>query len=223
MDRREDDFIILDPVAAPQGGSLQGIGKNKHRPMVVSLGSVIEPHAAGLNGLEGNRSHPTPGNLNDPSTLFSNRDIQASRDQAVVLKRSADSPGFEPSKKSQTSSESGSSGELELDAMPQPPTPSLANLPTGLCYDVRMRYHCELDPPQQRLDVHPEDPRRIYSIYKELCKGGLVDDTQSTRPLVSVPLQRIAARNATQSEICLVHDTKHFDFIQSTKGIFCTF
>ena len=34
-----------------------------------------------------------------------------------------------------------------------------ALLSSGLCYDIRMRYHCEVRP---TADVHPEDPRRIY-------------------------------------------------------------
>ncbi|OAX78324.1 hypothetical protein ACJ72_07371 [Emergomyces africanus] len=83
----------------------------------------------------------------------------------------------------------------------------LASLATGLCYDIRMRYHCEVKP---TLDVHPEDPRRIYYIYKELCKAGLVDDPDSSRPLVPQPLQRIGAREATEEEISLVHDSEHY-------------
>lgn len=92
----------------------------------------------------------------------------------------------------------------------------LAGLPSGLCYDVQMRYHCEVRP---TADVHPEDPRRIYYIYKELCRAGLVDDPESSRPLVSRPLRRINARNATEEEISLVHTPDHFAFVESTKGI----
>lgn len=92
----------------------------------------------------------------------------------------------------------------------------LASRPTGLCYDIRMRYHCEVNP---TLDVHPEDPRRIYYIYKELCKAGLVDDPESSRPLVSQPLLRIDARDATEEEISLVHATEHYAFVESTKGV----
>lgn len=91
----------------------------------------------------------------------------------------------------------------------------LASLATGLCYDVRMRYHCEVQPTN---DVHPEDPRRIYYIYKELCKSGLVDDPESCRPLAPMPLQRIDARDATEEEIVYVHSTAHFAFVRSTQG-----
>lgn len=89
-----------------------------------------------------------------------------------------------------------------------------ASLPSGLCYDPRMRYHCEVRPES---DVHPEDPRRIYYIYKELCKAGLVDDPTSTRPLVKQPLQRIDARDATSEEIVMVHTPEHLRFVKSTQ------
>lgn len=91
----------------------------------------------------------------------------------------------------------------------------LASLATGLCYDVRMRYHCEVRPTS---DVHPEDPRRIYYIYKELCRAGLVVDEDSTHPLDAQTLKRIPARNATEDEICLVHTAAHFAFVGSTQG-----
>lgn len=90
-----------------------------------------------------------------------------------------------------------------------------ASLPTGLCYDIRMRYHCEVRP---TTDVHPEDPRRIYYIYKELCRAGLVDDPESLRPLAAQPLERIPVRDATAEEISLVHDPDHYAFVESTKG-----
>ncbi|KAI5302641.1 Histone deacetylase hda1 [Ascosphaera pollenicola] len=89
-----------------------------------------------------------------------------------------------------------------------------ASLPSGLCYDPRMRYHCEVKP---ETDVHPEDPRRIYYIYKEICKAGLVDDPTSTQPLVKQPLQRIDARVATVDEITKVHTPEHFQFVKSTQ------
>jgi histone deacetylase 6 len=91
----------------------------------------------------------------------------------------------------------------------------LTSLATGLCYDIRMRYHCEVRP---TADVHPEDPRRIYYIYKEICRAGLVDDPESTRPLAPRPLQRIDVRNATEDEIQLVHAPEHYTFVESTKG-----
>ncbi|KKK18747.1 hypothetical protein P175DRAFT_0532574 [Aspergillus ochraceoroseus IBT 24754] len=101
------------------------------------------------------------------------------------------------------------------DATARPGLP-LASLPSGLCYDVQMRYHCEVRP---TADAHPEDPRRIYYIFKELCRAGLVDDPESCRPLVARPLRRINARNATEEEISLVHTPDHYAFVESTKDM----
>lgn len=91
-------------------------------------------------------------------------------------------------------------------------------LGTGLCYDVRMRYHCELEPPKRRLEPHPEDPRRIYHIYRELCQAGLYKDPQFNVPIIDRPLERIRAREATAPEICLVHTAAHYHFVESTAG-----
>ncbi len=101
-----------------------------------------------------------------------------------------------------------------------------SKLPTGLCYDVRMRYHCELEPlPDEDgyvigadPDLHPEDPRRIWSIYRELCHAGLVEDKMSIYGLVKNPLARIAARYASPAEICLIHTGSHYHFVESLKG-----
>ncbi|KAL6720242.1 Histone deacetylase hda1 [Lecanora helva] len=105
----------------------------------------------------------------------------------------------------------------DTDGEREPTAPYNSSLPTILCYDVRMRYHCELDPPKQRLDYHPEDPRRIFKIYKELCIAGLVkDEFLNTGTVIPNPLMTIPAREVTEAEVCLVHDKKHFDFMQST-------
>lgn len=93
----------------------------------------------------------------------------------------------------------------------------VATLPTGLCYDERMRYHSEVLAPTAA-SVHPEDPRRIYYIYKELCEAGLVAEG-NVKPLINPPLKRIDAREATEDEILLVHTQKHFNFVKSTAGM----
>jgi histone deacetylase 6 len=98
-----------------------------------------------------------------------------------------------------------------------------ANLATGLCYDIRMRYHCEVRP---TADVHPEDPRRIYYIYKEICLAGLVEDPElpnSIKPLAPRPLQRIDVRDATEEEVQLVHTDEHFKFVENTRRGFLIF
>ena len=105
----------------------------------------------------------------------------------------------------------------DSDAEHEPTAPYTSTLPTGLCYDVRMRYHCELDPPKQRLDYHPEDPRRIFKIYKELCMAGLVkDELLNTGTVIPNPLMPIPAREVTEAEVCLIHDKRHFSFMKTT-------
>ena len=89
---------------------------------------------------------------------------------------------------------------------------------TGLCYDARMRFHCETDPPKDRSDYHPEDPRRIFHIYRELCEAGLVDDEKMAKGLKSNPLYRIDARLAMKAELRLIHDDAHIAFMETTRG-----
>lgn len=144
-----------------------------------------------------------------------------SRDSSVFAKDVNEQPSTSSSRGSTTPSDDARGTDAVAEAQLRR---GLAMLRTGLCYDVRMRYHCELDPPKQRVDFHPEDPRRIFVIYDVLCKAGLVDDRDTLKDeegakiLVPNPLMRVFARPATQAEICLVHDKKHYDFIESTKG-----
>lgn len=93
----------------------------------------------------------------------------------------------------------------------------VSTLPTGLCYDERMRYHAEVATINES-NYHPEDPRRIFFIFKELCEAGLVEDSKSRRPLVRQPLFRIDAREATEEECCLIHTAKHYEFVKHTSG-----
>lgn len=228
MDFSKDDFMVLD--VENQKASLplsreRDKDKNRSNSMVVSVVSTPDSHPVTLNGFGLNPRNSTPSNnIDDASTSLLrrvNQVNQASNQPSTSnhAKGPSEQRSLQSSRKSHPPSDQESSDDLALDTMPHHHYKlAAATLSTGLCYDVRMRYHCELDPPKQRLDFHPEDPRRIYSIYKELCLAGLVDDQMSTRPIVSRPLQRVSARNATQAEICLVHDTKHFNFIERTKG-----
>ncbi|KAF7509230.1 hypothetical protein GJ744_008290 [Endocarpon pusillum] len=106
------------------------------------------------------------------------------------------------------------SDDLYFDELPPHGLP-ISSLPTGLCYDERMRYHAEVATINES-NYHPEDPRRIFFIYKELCEAGLVDDLKSRKPLVRQPLFRIDAREATEEECCLIHTPKHYEFVKHT-------
>lgn len=96
---------------------------------------------------------------------------------------------------------------------------SVSQLPTGLCYDERMRYHSEVSATTGD-NVHPEDPRRIYRIYKELCEAGLVAEVaDKSNILAKIPLRRIDAREATRDECQLVHTIRHYDFVRHTSKL----
>lgn len=97
----------------------------------------------------------------------------------------------------------------------------IKELPTGLCYDDRMRYHAEVASTSEN-SLHPEDPRRIFYIFKELSEAGLVADPKHPRPLVPQPLLRIDAREATEAECCLVHTPDHYAFVRATAGMLFT-
>ena len=99
----------------------------------------------------------------------------------------------------------------------KPNTLLYTNKKTGLCYDVRMRYHATVD----EGDMHPEDPRRIYFIYKALAEDGLIDDeddVMSEQLRVQPVLAKFRAREVTKAEVCLVHSEAHWKFIESTSS-----
>lgn len=102
-----------------------------------------------------------------------------------------------------------------------PPVKGLAvsSLPTGLCYDERMRYHSEVSANLGE-NVHPEDPRRIYYIYKELCEAGLVSTGANQNDvIVTQPLHRIPTREVNRDEVELVHGPDQWDFIEATASM----
>ncbi|KAK3297738.1 histone deacetylase A-like protein [Chaetomium fimeti] len=91
-------------------------------------------------------------------------------------------------------------------------------LPTGCCYDDRMKLHANADfGPNPH---HPEDPSRIEYIMKTFKKAGLVftgSDTDLIRIMQSEPTKymwRIPAREATREEICAVHHPGHFLWVE---------
>lgn len=171
--------------------------------------------------LNGSRPNSVPGAISPSPAPAAKPTEQSLRVPSLPVKNNTEKlpPEPESSAMAEVYTDDMLSEDIESEAMLQTPGIAVATLPTGLCYDVRMRYHCELDPPKQRLDFHPEDPRRIYYIYKALCKAGLVAGVDDSTSITSKFLQKVNIRYATKEEICLVHDAKHFDFVKSTKGI----
>lgn len=105
-----------------------------------------------------------------------------------------------------------------------PPTkPQLFYTPlkTGVVYDVRMRYHAKIFTSYfEYIDPHPEDPRRIYRIYKRLAEAGLIQDTSLSGVDDIGPLMvKIPIREATAEEILEVHSEDHLKFIESTENM----
>jgi histone deacetylase 6 len=102
-----------------------------------------------------------------------------------------------------------------------PPKPRSAEIPyatsrTGLVYDPRMRFHAELpDLSINPDDIHPEDPRRIHSIFEEIKQAGLVG---SNKPDEEDKCWRIATRYVTRPEVLLIHTEGHYNFVKSLPG-----
>jgi hypothetical protein len=104
-----------------------------------------------------------------------------------------------------------------IKMVPDQPSLPYSSLPTGVCYDSRMRFHTELDPSKDRSEYHPEDPRRIFWIFRTLCEAGLVwNKTLTKGPLVKQPLLMLPSRTASKEEVLRVHDEAHWDFLKST-------
>ncbi|KAJ2562181.1 Histone deacetylase hda1 [Coemansia sp. RSA 1822] len=84
----------------------------------------------------------------------------------------------------------------------EPPTPPLTKR-VGYVYDVRMKYHQDLEDPQ---DPHPEDPRRIYWIYNILKVAGCLDIMKN------VPVTPV-----TDDKILRVHTSQYLETLKDTE------
>ncbi|KAI0385307.1 putative histone deacetylase A [Hypomontagnella monticulosa] len=112
--------------------------------------------------------------------------------------------------------------ESEASGSTNKPSESMmrrSQLPTGCCYDDRMKLHANAD--FGPAPHHPEDPRRIEEIMKMFKKAGLVftgPDTELLDILRETPTKymwRIPARPATKQEICTVHTPRHYDWVEA--------
>ena len=218
MDPSDDDSQMVDaPESLPRG--LPRGNERRGRPPNGSMLFTGLPGSGIPNRLQDPQRYATPTNSDsEVSTRPRRRQREPSRESSALANNVANHLSIDHSDGLDEKPNDLMMMD-ESEAEHEPPKPYTSSLPTGLCYDVRMRYHCELDPPKQRLDYHPEDPRRIFKIYQELCLAGLVkDDLLNNGTLIPNPLKRIPVRNVTESEVCLVHDKKHYDFMKSTSG-----
>lgn len=90
----------------------------------------------------------------------------------------------------------------------------VSSLKTGLCYDVRMMYHTQMFE-----DEHPEQPKRIFLIYKALVDAKLLVDPNLSGVSEEPGLMlRISAREVTHEEALLAHSQEHWEYLASTAG-----
>ncbi|KJZ78848.1 hypothetical protein HIM_01621 [Hirsutella minnesotensis 3608] len=109
----------------------------------------------------------------------------------------------------------------QISASVQPSRRGL--LPTGCCYDDRMKLHMNADfSPNTH---HPEDPRRIHEIFNAFKRMGLVytgPEAELPRIIKECPTRymwRIPARPATREEICLTHSSDHLAWVESLETL----
>lgn len=210
------DNMLLDSEKGPVKDLLTTMEDINPNPPSPTCGdSMPEPKNPFLNGFTGSRPGSSQGSSVIKKAKLNNLPLSPGNPPALGQEQ----PSVASPKKIQNP-ENGFNEDLVVPEPSRNHGLPVASLPTGLCYDMRMRYHCEMDPQTDRIDIHPEDPRRIYEIYRALCLAGLVEDTMSKMPIVHNPLHRIFAREATQAEICLVHDLKHFIAVAKTKGLY---
>ncbi|KAH3955578.1 hypothetical protein HBH64_124100 [Parastagonospora nodorum] len=111
---------------------------------------------------------------------------------------------------------SRSSPEVRIAPKPRAIVLPYASSKTGLVYDSRMRFHAEL--PSMTLnadDIHPEDPRRIHSIFEEIRQAGLVGSSTAENDQTEQHCWRIAIRPASRPEILLIHTEEHYELVKS--------
>lgn len=108
------------------------------------------------------------------------------------------------------------SPQVRIPPKPRSQALPFATLKTGLVYDPRMRFHAELPNESTIDDIHPEDPRRIHSIFEEIREAGLVRGPESVNDDDHDDYcWRIGIRPAEKNEILTIHTPEHYDFIAS--------
>lgn len=112
------------------------------------------------------------------------------------------------------------SPQVRIPPKPRSEALPVATLKTGLVYDPRMRFHAELPNDSSVDDIHPEDPRRIHSIFEEIREAGLVRGPESSNNDEHDEFcWRIGIRPAEKHEIMLIHTEAHYNFVSSLRGM----
>ena len=93
-------------------------------------------------------------------------------------------------------------------------------LPTGVCYDDRMKLHANADWSPEK---HPEDPQRIEAIFNTFRRAGLIftgSDDEMHEVYQKSPTKymwRIPCRKATKEEIRKVHTETQYQWAEDLK------
>lgn len=134
---------------------------------------------------------------------------------------SNDSKDSKESKDSKDSKPKESVAAAAVVVPPKKPELFYSPLKTGLVYDVRMRYHAKIFTSYfEYIDPHPEDPRRIYRIYKKLAEAGLIQDASlSGAEELGDLMVKIPIREASADEILEVHTADHLRYIALTEAM----
>lgn len=201
---------------------------------IVSTAELAESQPAPDHNMDGeteDKNEKWPGN--DDSVKVEENDTKVKEEFAATTAPTtnvtapttlsvADSNGGEADGGTTTAAVNGSK-RFKSDTLVVVPhkTPQLfySLLKTGLVYDVRMRYHAKIFTSYfEYIDPHPEDPRRIYRIYKRLAEAGLVQDTSLSGTEDIGPLMvKIPIREAKAEEILEVHSAEHLKYISLTE------
>ena len=108
------------------------------------------------------------------------------------------------------------SPQVRIPPKPRSQALPYATLKTGLVYDPRMRFHAELPNSSSADDIHPEDPRRIHSIFEEIREAGLVRGPESLEHDEDEEVGwRIGIRPAEKAEILTIHTEEHYHFVEA--------
>ncbi|KAF7728834.1 Histone deacetylase hda1 [Apophysomyces ossiformis] len=148
-------------------------------------------------------SIPEPETANHPESATA---VQPSVNDAVVNQEKNVGSSKKPEKDDPISSDTpahGSNGVTYTAAKSR--RNALRFLKTGYVYDVIMSFHSNLN---DEYEKHPEDPRRIYCIYREFEKHGLTAECQ-----------RLPILKAERRHILRVHDVEHLKNIKATKDM----
>ena len=220
MASNDDDLRMMDVEPKVRPRDDETTPRQDLRPVPAPVNnptySMTPGPAVVQNGFRDQERLVAPDNMNGAflTPVLVNED--GSRQTSVRATDVAAQLSIEPQISDFTSVEDTEEDQVEEHEIP---APYASFLPTGYCYDVRMRYHCELDPPKERRELHPEDPRRIFKIYQELCVAGLIENEGLNKGhLIPNPLLNIPVRQVTEAEVELVHDKRMWDFMVSTQS-----